>query len=154
MPVEKIYDLSFEVMPDGGVELEQGFAEVNRISLHACHVRTFLERAGHLLPPLPADELSKRLAERVCALYLAMADDHRHLPRNLEDEFQSLDGFIDGLPDSVFPRHLWEQREERQRAQESKRQARATSSQVQLEAATQVSPSTETCDGDGQARLL
>lgn len=151
MPAEKIYDLSFEVMPDGSIELEQGFAEANRISLHACHVRLLFERSGHLLP---ADELSKRLAEQICSVFLAMADDYNHLSHKLEDVFSKLDSVVECLPDAVFPHHLWEQREERQRAQESERQSRATNRQAQQEAATQVSPSAETCDDDGQARLL
>lgn len=108
MPLERIYDLAFEVKPDGSVELEQGHLEINRISLHACHTRTLFERAGHLLP---VDELSKKLAERLCSVYLAMADDYRHLSRAIEDEFHILDGFIDGIPDAVFPHHLWDQRE-------------------------------------------
>lgn len=104
--LERIYDLAFEVMPDGSIELEQGFAEVQRISLHACHVRHLLERAGHLLPPPPADELTKRLARQLCELRMELSNEYGRNP-GINEAITMLGAFCDSLPDSVFPFDLY-----------------------------------------------
>jgi hypothetical protein len=104
--LERIYDLAFEVMPDGSIELEQGFAEVQRISLHACHVRHLLERAGHLLPPPPADELTKRLARQLCELRMELSNEYGRSP-GINEAITMLGAFCDSLPDSVFPFDLY-----------------------------------------------
>lgn len=106
MPLERIYDLSFEVMPDGGIELEQGFEEVQRISLHASHLRHLFERAGHLLPPMPADELAKRLARQLCELRLELCDEYGRIP-GINEVITMLSAFCDSLPDSIFPFDLY-----------------------------------------------
>lgn len=103
---ERIYDLAFEVLPNGGIELEQGFTEVNRISLHPCHVRIMFERSGHLLPPQPADELAKRLARQLCELRLELCDEYGRSP-SLNEAITMLGAVCDSLPDSVFPFDLY-----------------------------------------------
>jgi hypothetical protein len=110
MKMQKIPDLAFSVADDGSIELEQdcGIGEVDRISLHSCHVRHLFERAGLLLP---GDELAKKLAEQLCRTFLAMCDDYRHLSPSLEAEYSRLDAFIDLMPESIFPYHLWSERE-------------------------------------------
>lgn len=99
--LERIYDLAFEVMPDGSIELEQGFAEVQRISLHACHVRHLLERAGHLLPPPPADELSKRMARELREVLSELCDEYGRSP-GIDRVIDRLSAVVDMLPDFLF----------------------------------------------------
>lgn len=104
--LERIYDLAFEVLPDGSIELEQGFAEVNRITLHPCHVRHLFEEAGYLLPPPPADELAKRLARQLCELRMELVSEYGISP-GVNEAITMLGAFCDSLPDSAFPFDLY-----------------------------------------------
>jgi len=104
--LERIYDIAFELLPDGSIELQQGFAEVNRISLHACHVRHLFERAGHLLPPPPADELCERLARQLCSALLDLSSEAGLSP-TVDSVIGKLIVCKEMLPDSVFPFELF-----------------------------------------------
>ena len=108
MQLERIYQLDFKVNADGSIDLEQpsGFGEVDRITLHACQVRLLFERAGHLLPPPPADELAKRLARQLCELRLELCDEYGRSP-SLNEAITMLGAVCDSLPDSVFPFDLY-----------------------------------------------
>ena len=109
------HDLIVERLEDGGIHLEQQYLEPSVIHLHPQQLRHVAEQFGLVAPNYPDDELSKRLAEQLCKVYLEMADDHRHLSHTLEYSFERLGGFIDGIPDAIFPNHLWDEREERER---------------------------------------
>lgn len=106
MQLERVYDLAFAILPDGGIELEQGFAEVNRISLHPCHVRMLMERAGHLVPPPPVDDLAKRLALQLCELRDGLADEFGRSPAIGRLYTQAV-AACDMLPDAVYPQWLY-----------------------------------------------
>lgn len=110
MSLERVYDLAFEVLPDGGIELEQGAMEVNRVSLHACHVRLLLERAGHLLPPPPADELTRRLAWQLCSVLLELCNESGLSP-TVDRVIDTLIAYKDSIPGDVFPHGLYEKGE-------------------------------------------
>lgn len=114
--MSRFFDLSFEQLPSGEIRLRQdSLDDASVIDLHPWQLRAVAEHFG-LVPPSPlADELTKKLAEQICRVYLSMFDDYRHLSHIMEEEFARLDGFIDALPDAVFPRHLWDEREERER---------------------------------------
>lgn len=114
----KFYDLDFEQLPDGDIRLTQnsGIDEAEVIFLHPMQLRAVAEHFGLVHPAPPADELTKKLAEQICRVYLAMLDDYRHLSHILEDECSRLDVFIGLMPDEIFPGHLWDEREERERA--------------------------------------
>lgn len=125
------HDLIVDRLKDGGIHLEQqsGLQEPSVIHLHPQQLRHVAEQFGLVAPNYPDDELSKRLAERICRVFLAMSDDYRHLSHVMEAEFNSLDGFIDALPDAVFPFHLWDEREALERKKESEHNKRATKAQ-------------------------
>lgn len=101
MQPEHIYDLAFTVTPDGGIELEQGFTEVNRISLHACHARLLCERVGHLLPPQPVDELAACLAQRLVETHAALATLPEGDSHGLAVIIARLSGFVEAIPKSI-----------------------------------------------------
>lgn len=107
MQLERIYDLAFTVTPDGGIELEQGFTEVNRITLHPCHVRFLFERAGHLLPPPPADELSKRLARKLSEVLNELCEEYGH-SSGIDRLIDRLSAVVDMLPDTLFQQNQCE----------------------------------------------
>lgn len=69
----QIYDLSYEVDEDGGVNLEQdaGCGEVSRITLHPVHVRLLAEEAGILAPSsnIEADRTIARLSRQMRLLF-------------------------------------------------------------------------------------
>lgn len=102
--IERIPDLSFQVLPDGSLELEQGFAEIYRISLHSCQVRLLFEKTGHLLP---ADELSKRLARQLCEVLSDLCDQSGLSP-TVDRVIDQLIAYKQSLPDSVFPHDLYQ----------------------------------------------
>ena len=122
------HDLIIDRLPDGGIHLEQqsGVDEPNVIHLHPAQLRHVAETFDLVAPNYPADELSKQLAEQLCLVFLDMCDDYRHLSHTLEDTYSRLDGFIAAMPTSIFPYHLWDEREERERkAKEQLAQASA-----------------------------
>ena len=100
---ERIPDLSFRVLPDGSLELEQGFAETNRISLHASQTRHLFEKTGYLLP---ADELSKRLARQLCEVLRDLCEQSGLHPV-VDRAITTLAAYRDALPESVFPHELY-----------------------------------------------
>ena len=100
---ERIPDLSFRVLPDGSLELEQGFAETNRISLHASQTRHLFEKTGYLLP---ADELSKRLARQLCEVLRDLCEQSGLHPV-VDRAITTLAAYKDALPESVFPHELY-----------------------------------------------
>ena len=114
----KFYDLDFEQLPDGDIRLTQnsGIDEAEVIFLHPMQLRAVAEHFGLVHPAPPADELTKKLAEQVCRTFLAMCDDYQHLSYVMEREYERLDVFIGLMPDEIFPGHLWDEREERERA--------------------------------------
>ena len=101
--IERIPDLSFRALPDGSLELEQGFTETHRISLHSCQVRLLFEKTGHLLP---ADELSKRLARQLCEVLRDLCDQSGLHPV-VDRAITTLAAYRDALPESVFPHELY-----------------------------------------------
>lgn len=151
------HDLIVERLEDGGIHLEQhaGLQEPSVIHLHPQQLRHVAEQFGLVVPNYPDDELTKRLAEQLCKVYLEMADDFRYLSDSLEDAFDRLGGFIDNIPDSIFPNHLWEAREERERKKEEERQSRATKPLTPQTVSAQASASSaaETSGSDGQMGL-
>lgn len=109
MQLERIYELSFAIHADGSIDLEQpgGLGEVDRITLHACHVRHLFEQSGHLLPPMPADEMAKRLARQLCELRFELSNEYGRSP-SLNEAITMLGAFCDALPDSIFPFDMFE----------------------------------------------
>lgn len=101
--IERIPDLSFRALPDGSLELEQGFTETHRISLHSCQARLLFEKTGHLLP---ADELSKRLARQLCEVLRDLCDQSGLHPV-VDRAITTLAAYRDALPESVFPHELY-----------------------------------------------
>ena len=101
--IERIPDLSFRALPDGSLELEQGFTETNRISLHASQTRHLFEKTGYLLP---ADELSKRLARQLCEVLRDLCDQSGLHPV-VDRAITTLAAYRDALPESVFPHELY-----------------------------------------------
>lgn len=109
MPLERIYSLAYEVHLDGSIDLEQdcGAGNVDRVALHPCHVRHLFQEAGHLLPPEPADELSKRLARQMCQVRLELGGAYGLSP-GINEAITMLQAFCDSIPDSAFPFDLYE----------------------------------------------
>ena len=152
------HDLSVERLEDGGIHLEQQYLEPSVIHLHPQQLRHVAEQFGLVAPNYPDDELSKRLAEQLCRVYLEMHDDYRHLSDKLESALDRLGGFIDGIPDSIFPNHLWEQREERERKKEEERLQKAAKETVPFFPPTStengaVQKTGDSIDSDGQLGL-
>lgn len=102
---EQMSDLTFEVLPNGAIELQQGFMEVDRVSLHPCQIRLLFERAGHLLPTPPTDKLVQRLAGQLLNVRDELAAFREHSPNlpPLEILFAKLSAYCDALPDEVVP---------------------------------------------------
>ena len=102
MPLERIYQLDFKVNADGSIDLEQdaGYGEVDRVTLHPCHVRYLFEQAGHLLPPAPADELSRRLARQMQQIHADLANEFG-CSRGVDEAITKLAAYIDALPESL-----------------------------------------------------
>lgn len=150
------HDLIVERLKDGGIHLEQqaGLQEPSVIHLHPQQLRHVAEQFGLVAPNYPDDELSKRLAEQLCKLYLEMSED-RCLSHALEGSFERLGGFIDGIPDAIFPNHLWEERDERERKKEEERQNRTSKPLGQVtEGVQELAPSAEeSTPSDGQLGL-
>lgn len=151
------HDLVVQRLKDGGIRLEQhsGLGEPSVIHLHPQQLRHVAEQFGLVAPNYPDDELATRLAEQLCRVYLEMLDDYRHLSHTLESAFERLGGFVDGIPDAIFPNHLWDEREERRRQQEEERQKRAAEPLAPQTDGTQAqTPITaESCNSDGQMGL-
>lgn len=155
------HDLIVERLEDGGIHLEQysGCGENSVIHLHPVQLRHTAERFGLVAPNYPDDEQSKRLAEQLCKVYLEMADDYRHLSHALESAYERLGGFIDNIPDDIFPNHLWEERAERELQQEEERQKRRAPGEAvpffpPSSTANGIGqPVTESCNSDGQLGL-
>lgn len=154
------HDLTVERLEDGGIHLEQqaGLDEPSVIHLHPQQLRHVAEQFGLVAPNYPDDELSKRLAEQLCKVYLEMADDHRHLSHALEDSFERLGGFIDCIPDALFPNHLWEERDERERKKKEERPQKAAKETVPFfpPSSTEngaVQKTGDSIDSDGQLGL-
>lgn len=99
--MEQVPDLAFRVNGDGSIDIEQGFDPVAHVTLHACQVRLLFERAGHLLPPPPADELSKRLARHLCDILHDLADESGRSPW-VDGVIDRLTALVSMLPDSLF----------------------------------------------------
>jgi len=115
--MSRFFDLSFEQLPSGEIRLRQdSLDDASVIDLHPWQLRAVAEHFGLVHPAPPADTLTKKLAEQLCRVYLAMCDDYRHLSHILEEEYARLDVFIDLMPEDVFPGHLWDEREEYERA--------------------------------------
>lgn len=104
-----IPDLAYHIDSSGPwIDLEQsaGCGEVSRITLHRIHLRLLFEEAGHLLPPTPADELSRRLARQLCELRMELANEYGRSP-GINEVVTMLGAYCDALPDSVFPFDLF-----------------------------------------------
>lgn len=102
MPLERIYQLDFKVNADGSIDLEQdaGYGEVDRITLHPCHVRYLFEQSGHLLPTMAADEQCKRLARQMRHVHAALAKG-RGCGQGVDEAITKLAAYIDALPESL-----------------------------------------------------
>lgn len=100
--MERIYELDFEVHADGSIDLEQdaGYGEEHRITLHPCHVRYLFEKAGHLLPPAPTNELAKRLARQLRDVHATLANEFG-CSRGVDETITKLAAYIDALPESL-----------------------------------------------------
>lgn len=100
--MERIYQLDFKVNADGSIDLEQdaGYGEEHRITLHPCHVRYLFEQAGHLLPAMTADELSKRLARQMRNVHATLADEFG-CSRVVDEAITKLTAYIDAMPESL-----------------------------------------------------
>lgn len=111
--MNQFFDLSFEQLPDGAIRLKQadGIDEASVIDLHPWQLRAVAEHFGLVHQAPPADELTKKLAEQLCRTLLAMCECYPHLPPSLEAEYSRLDAYVDLLPESIFPYHLWNERE-------------------------------------------
>jgi len=109
----KFFDLSFEQLPDGAIRLKQadGIDEASVIDLHPWQLRAVAEHFCLVHPAPPADELAKKLAEQLCRTFLALCDNYQYLSPSLETEYARLDAYVDLLPESIFPYHLWDERE-------------------------------------------
>lgn len=100
--------LDYAVHADGSIDLEQSYSgNVDRISLHSCHVRHLFECAGHLLPSVPADDLSKRLAVQVCELRDGLALEIGRSP-GIDALHLQATAATDMMPDTVYPHWLYE----------------------------------------------
>lgn len=124
----KFFDLSFEQLPDGVIRLEQdpGFDETSVIDLHPWQLRAVAEHFGLAHNAPPADELTKLYAEQLCRVFLVLADDFRDMTPKMEAEWNRLDAFVDQMPSSLFPSHLWDEREQAAEAHTAKASASKT----------------------------
>lgn len=104
----QIPDLSFSICKDGSFYLEQsaGCGEIDRITLHSCHVRHLFELAGHLLPNPPADELAKNLAAQLCMIFDGLKEETGRSP-GIDQLFFQVATVVDMLPESVYPHWLY-----------------------------------------------
>ncbi|WP_156794607.1 hypothetical protein [Herbaspirillum seropedicae] len=125
----QFYDLSFERSEDGTITLHQmDYAgESATIAMHPAQLRYVAEHFDVIRIGPPADELTKRLAQRLCQTFLLMCDEYRHLSHELEEEHARLDEFITTLPNDIMPWHLWEERDAKKEAREAERRASAQS---------------------------
>lgn len=104
------HNLTVSKLDDGGICLKQSeCGDDSVIHLHPQQLRSVAEEIGLVAPNHSTDDLSKRMAEQLCRVYLQMTDDYRHLSPALEIVHSRLDGFIDGIPEQIFPYHLWEE---------------------------------------------
>lgn len=102
--MEKMYDLAYSQQPDGSVRLVQSdCGDEYIIDLHPAQLRHLAEHFELVPPAPPADDLTKRLVEQLGRVFLDMSDDYRHLTHTLEFAFARIDGFLETLPDDVFP---------------------------------------------------
>lgn len=128
--MQKFYDLTFSRQPDGSIRLMQSdCGEDYIINLHPAQLRHVAESFGLVAPTYPADELSKRLAEQLCAAYLALTDEQRYWSPRLESLWERLDAQVDCLPDELFPHHLWERRQETESKAKAAKEASAVACQ-------------------------
>lgn len=116
-----IPDLSFSIDSDGQfIDLEQhvGGGEMVSIRLHRAHLRILLEESGLLTAPTPADELTKRVCEKLVETYLVLAE-AGELSDAAESLFWQLSGFLDLIPKSYWPYHLWAGRDDKREPKQS-----------------------------------
>jgi hypothetical protein len=108
-----IDNLTYRINPDGSVDLEQdlGAGNVERVFLHRVHVRLILEETHHLLPPPPADELSKRLARQLCLALRELCSETGVSPV-VDRVITSLTAWKEGLPDAIFPFDIYQDKED------------------------------------------
>lgn len=104
--MQQIPDLAFQLNPDGSIDIEQGYTDVAYITLHSCHVRHLFELAGHLLPPPPADELSKNLAVQLCMIFDGLKEEIGRSP-GIDQLFFQAATVVELLPNSVYPHWLY-----------------------------------------------
>ena len=116
-----IPDLHYTVQPGGQfIDLEQhvGGGEMASIRLHKIHLRLLLQQVGLLTAPTPADELTRRLCEKLVETYLVLAE-ARELSDATESLFWQLSGFLDLIPTEYWPYHLWAGRDEKREPKQS-----------------------------------
>lgn len=110
-----IPDLHYTIQPGGQfLDLEQhvGGGEMASIRLHRLHVHVLFQAAGLLTAPTPADELTRRLCEKLVETYLVLAE-AGELSDATESLFWQLNGFLDLIPSEYWPYHLSKGREEK-----------------------------------------
>ena len=120
---EKVWipDIAYEIHPDDPwIDLEQhvGGGEMASIRLHKIHLRLLLQQVGLLTAPTPADELTRRLCEKLVETYLVLAE-ARELSDATESLFWQLNGFLDLIPSEYWPYHLWAGRDEKREPKQS-----------------------------------
>lgn len=149
--MEKMHDLAYSQEPDGAIRLLQiGYCgEESIIDMHPAQLRHIAEHFGLVAPAPPADDLTKRLAEQLGRVFLDMSDDYRHLTHTLEFAFARIDGFLETLPDDVFPAHLWDERDERERQRKEQEEARQAAREASRKQPTQEPPEPPASPPDG-----
>ena len=146
----RFYDLTYSQEPDGSIRLVQSdCGEESIIDMHPAQLRNIAEHFGLREPRPPADDLTKRLAEQLGRVFLDMSDDYRHLTQTLEFAFARIDGFLETLPDDVFPFHLWDERDERERQWKAQQEARKVARDETRERTTLVPPEPPASPPDG-----
>lgn len=126
----KQYDIEYCKLDSGAIRLMQdAYGSDDAVDLHPMQLRAIVEHFGLVAPQPPADELTKRLAEQLCAAYLALLDEQRYWSPGLERIWERLDAQIDCLPSELFPHHLWDQHEEAERKAKEEREGRAAARQ-------------------------
>ena len=146
----RFYDLTYSKQPDGSIRLVQSdCGDDYIIDMHPAQLRHVAEHFGLVPPAPPADDLTKRLAEQLGRVFLDMSDDYRHLTQTLEFAFARIDGFLETLPDDVFPFHLWDERDERERQWKAQQEARKVVRNETREQTTQEPSEPPTSPPDG-----
>lgn len=137
----KQYDIEYYELESGAIRLQQdAYGSDDAVDLHPMQLRAIAEHFGLVSALPPADELTKRLAEQLCAAYLALLDEQRYWSPGLEDLWGRLDAQVDCLPNELFPHHLWELREEAERKATESRAALSQQLQSDEQEASNVQP--------------